>query len=56
MTAVLLSALPGSQNAGTADFYVSGTLQRSAFGMVSDREAVNDGVVLNIHARVTLAK
>ena len=56
MTAVLLSAMPGSQNAGTADFYVSGTLQRSTFGMVSDREAVNDDVVLNIHARVTLAK
>jgi len=56
MTAILLSAAPQSQNAGTADFYVTGTLQRSAFGMVSDQEAVNDGIVLNIHARVMLTK
>jgi polyisoprenoid-binding protein YceI len=56
MVATLLSAAPGSQNAGTADFYVTGTLRRSAFGMTSDREAVGDAVVLKIHARVMLAK
>jgi polyisoprenoid-binding protein YceI len=56
MTAILLSAAPGSQNAGTADFYVTGTLQRSAFGMTSDQGAVGDDVVLNIHARVMVAK
>jgi polyisoprenoid-binding protein YceI len=55
MTATLLSAPRGGQNAGTADFYVTGTLQRSAFGMVADREAVNDDVVLKIHARVMRA-
>lgn len=52
MDASLLSA----PNAGTADFYVSGTLHRSAFGMVADQAAVNDDVQLQIHARVTLAK
>jgi polyisoprenoid-binding protein YceI len=56
MTAILLSAPPGSQNAGTADFYVTGTLQRSAFGMTADQGTVADGVVLNIHARVMEAK
>jgi polyisoprenoid-binding protein YceI len=56
MAATLLSAAPGSQNAGTADFYVTGTLQLSAFGITSDQIAVNDAVVLKIHARVMLAK
>jgi polyisoprenoid-binding protein YceI len=56
MTAILLSTAPGSQNAGTADFYVTGTLQRSAFGMTADQGTVADDVVLNIHARVMLAK
>ncbi len=55
MVATLLSAAPGSQNAGTADVYVTGTLQRSAFGMISDQLTVNDAVVLSIHARVMLA-
>lgn len=56
MDATLLSAAPGTQSAGTADFYVSGTLHRSAFGMVADQAAVDDEVQLQIHARVTLAK
>ncbi len=56
MLATLLSAAPGSQNAGTADFIVTGTLHRSAFGMVSDQATVNDAVGLQIHARVMLAK
>jgi polyisoprenoid-binding protein YceI len=56
MVATLLSAAAGSQNAGTADFYVTGTLHRSAFGMVADQAVVNDAVVLQIHARVMLAK
>lgn len=56
MMATLMRAAPGSKNAGTADFYVTGTLRRSAFGMVSDQEAVNDAVGLKIHAWVTLAK
>lgn len=56
MLATLLNGAPGSQNAGTADFYVTGTLQRSAFGMVSDQATVDDAVVLKIHARMMLAK
>jgi polyisoprenoid-binding protein YceI len=56
MLATLLSAAPGSQNAGTADFIVTGTLHRSAFGMVADQATVNDAVGLQIHARVMLAK
>jgi len=56
MLATLLSAAPGSQNAGTADFIVTGTLHRSAFGMVADQTTVNDAVGLQIHARVMLAK
>lgn len=56
MLATLLSAPSGAQNAGTADFYVTGTLRRSAFGMVADQDVVNDAVVLQIHARVMLAK
>ena len=54
MEAILLNAALGSKNAGTADFYVTGTLHRSAFGMVANRDVVNDAVVLQIHARVTL--
>jgi polyisoprenoid-binding protein YceI len=56
MMATLLSAPDTSKNAGTADFYVTGTLKRSDFGMVADQEAVNDKIVLKIHARVMLAK
>lgn len=56
MLATLLSAPPGSRNAGTADVYVTGTLRRSAFGMVADQGTVNDDVMLKIHARVMLAK
>jgi polyisoprenoid-binding protein YceI len=56
MLATLLSAPAGSKNAGTADFYVTGTLKRSAFGMVADQNAVNDAIVLKIHARVMLAQ
>jgi polyisoprenoid-binding protein YceI len=56
MLATLLSAPTGSQNEGTADFYVTGTLQRSDFGMVADQGAVDDAIVLKIHARVMLAK
>lgn len=56
MLATLLSAPTSSKNAGTADFYVTGTLHRSAFGMVADQNAVNDAIVLKIHARVMLAK
>lgn len=56
MEALLLDAPTGSHSAGTADVYVTGTLRRSAFGMVADRTMVNDAVVLNIHARVMLAK
>jgi len=56
MVATLLSAPAASKNAGTADFYVTGTLRRSAFGMVADQGAVNDAIVLKIHARVMQAK
>ena len=52
MIATLLSAPAGGTNAGTADFYVTGTLHRSDFGMVADKAAVDDAVVLKIHARV----
>jgi polyisoprenoid-binding protein YceI len=53
MTATLLT---GTKHAGTADFYVTGTLRRSEFGMVADQATVDDAVTLQIHARVMLAK
>src|SRR6516165_564485 len=53
---MIATLLTGTKHAGTADFYVTGTLHRSAFGMVADQEAVDDAVVLQIHARVMLAK
>lgn len=52
MDALLVSA----PAAGTADFLISGTLRRSDFGMVADRNLVDDAVGLNIHARVELQK
>jgi polyisoprenoid-binding protein YceI len=56
MVATLLSAAAGSKNEGTADFYVTGTLKRSDFGMIADQGAVDDAIVLKIHAWVMLAK
>jgi polyisoprenoid-binding protein YceI len=53
MTATLLTS---TKHDDTADFYVTGTLRRSDFGMVADQEAVDDKVTLQIHARVMVAK
>lgn len=38
----------------TIDFIVTGTLHRSAFGMVADRSFIADDIVLNILARLQL--
>ncbi len=56
MDATLLRAPASSDEAGTADFYVTGKLKRSAFGMVADQGAVGNIVRLRIHARVMLAR
>jgi polyisoprenoid-binding protein YceI len=53
MTAILLT---GTKHEDTADFYVTGTMRRSDFGMVADQAAVDDKVTLQIHARVMVAK
>lgn len=42
-------------SSNVADFYVTGSVSRAAFGMVADRGVVDDMVSLQIHARVTLA-
>jgi polyisoprenoid-binding protein YceI len=55
MSATLVRAPAGSPDEETAAFSMTGTMQRSAFGMVSDRMMVGDGVVLNVHARISLA-
>jgi polyisoprenoid-binding protein YceI len=39
----------------SADFVVSGTLSRAAFGMVSQRTFISDTVRLSINARIALA-
>lgn len=52
MQAVLLS----NPATGIADFYVTSSMSRAAFGMVTDRDVVGDRVALQIHAKVTLAK
>jgi polyisoprenoid-binding protein YceI len=56
MDARLVSAPALSMAAGTADFFVSGMLHRSDFGMAADRNLVDDTVGLKIHARVELEK
>ena len=56
MDATLLRAPSRPDEAGTADFYVTGKLKRSAFGMVADQGAVGNVVTLRIHARVMLAQ
>lgn len=56
MQAQLLSAPSAQRVSGTADFYVTGTLKCSDFGMVADQGVVGDEVQLKIHARVTLEK
>ena len=53
---MMLATLLSKPASGTADFYVTGTLLRSAFGMVADQAEMSDKVVLQIHARVMLEK
>ncbi|WP_264711850.1 YceI family protein [Limobrevibacterium gyesilva] len=44
-----------ARKAEVADFVVTGTLRRSAFGMIADRSFISDAVKLSIHARIQLA-
>jgi polyisoprenoid-binding protein YceI len=46
-----LDAVRGSD---VADFVVSGTVKRSAFGMVADRIFIGDTIDIRIHARIVL--
>jgi hypothetical protein len=46
----------GLLRAEVAEFVVTGTLQRSAFGMTADRELISDKVVITINAPVQLSE
>lgn len=55
LDAVLLDRhLDPARGADVADFVVSGTLKRSAFGMVADPGFISDTVEIRIHARIVL--
>ena len=45
-----------ARNAEVAEFVVTGTLQRSAFGMTADRAFISDKVAITINARVQLSE
>lgn len=57
LDATLLDQDAGTADAAkVADFVVSGTLKRSAFGMVADRVFISDTVRLRILARIVLTR
>jgi polyisoprenoid-binding protein YceI len=44
-----------ARKADVAEFVVTGTLQRSAFGMTADRAFISDKVAITIRARIQLS-
>ena len=56
LTARLIDRKPDpASGAESADFMVSGNLNRSDFGMVADPMVISDKVSISIHARIRLA-
>ena len=45
-----------ARGAEVADFVVTGTLRRSAFGMTADRAFISDKVDITISARIQLGE
>jgi polyisoprenoid-binding protein YceI len=44
-----------ARGADVAEFVVTGTLQRSAFGMTADKAFISDKVAITIRARIQLS-